>query len=123
MVLPRVASLLQSGPDALEGGCYKETNYFCIKVVDIDPSVDPHHVSELVLDCPADAGPAELAGLLRAAVEEGRLDTTANRAFRLTSTRPVDGKCKDLLCWSLTQTTAKDQRRLLEVLLGPSLTA
>ncbi|MCW2912552.1 MAG: serine hydrolase [Actinomycetia bacterium] len=43
----------------------------------------------------------------------------ANRAFRLTSTRPVDGKCKDLLCWSLTQTTAKDQRRLLEVLLGP----
>jgi spermidine synthase/MFS family permease len=37
-------------PDALASPCYKETNYFCIKVVDVDPSVDPHNVRELVLD-------------------------------------------------------------------------
>jgi hypothetical protein len=43
----------------------------------------------------------------------------ANRKFHLTETDPVDGKCKDLLCWSLTQTTARDQRRLLEALLSP----
>jgi hypothetical protein len=47
----------------------------------LPPGAVGNLVSELVLDCPADAGPAELAGLLRAAVEEGRLDTTANRAF------------------------------------------
>jgi spermidine synthase/MFS family permease len=37
-------------PDALASVCYKETNYFCIKVVDVDPAVDPHNVRELVLD-------------------------------------------------------------------------
>ena len=37
-------------PDALDSPCYKETNYFCIKVIDVDPSVDPHNVRELVLD-------------------------------------------------------------------------
>ena len=42
----------------------------------------------------------------------------ANRKFHLTDTEPVDGKCEDLLCWSLTRTTAKDQRRLLEALLS-----
>ena len=36
-------------PNALDGGCYKETNYFCIKVTEPDPS-DPHQVSSLVLD-------------------------------------------------------------------------
>ncbi len=36
-------------PDALNGGCYKETNYFCIKVTDVDPS-DSHQVRALVLD-------------------------------------------------------------------------
>jgi len=40
----------QTRPDALASVCYKETNYFCIKVVDVDPSVDPHNVRELVLD-------------------------------------------------------------------------
>jgi spermidine synthase/MFS family permease len=40
----------QSRVDALESPCYKETNYFCIKVVDVDPAVDPHTVRELVLD-------------------------------------------------------------------------
>jgi hypothetical protein len=43
----------------------------------------------------------------------------ANRRFHLAHTVPVDGKCKDLLCWSLTRTTASDQRRLLETLLSP----
>jgi hypothetical protein len=43
----------------------------------------------------------------------------ANRRFHLTNTHPVDGECEDLLCWSLTQTTAADQRRLLETLLSP----
>jgi spermidine synthase len=37
-------------PNALDSGCYKETNYFCIKTVDVDPSVDNHDVRELVLD-------------------------------------------------------------------------
>jgi spermidine synthase/MFS family permease len=36
-------------PDALNGGCYKETNYFCIKVTDIDPT-DGHNTRALVLD-------------------------------------------------------------------------
>jgi spermidine synthase len=36
-------------PDALDGGCYKETNYFCIKVTPPDPA-DPHMSSSLVLD-------------------------------------------------------------------------
>ncbi|MGE3912033.1 MAG: fused MFS/spermidine synthase, partial [Chloroflexota bacterium] len=36
-------------PDALNGGCYKETNYFCIKVTDVDPG-DPHNTRALVLD-------------------------------------------------------------------------
>lgn len=40
----------ESRPDALASVCYKETNYFCIKVVDVDPAVDPHNVRELVLD-------------------------------------------------------------------------
>jgi spermidine synthase/MFS family permease len=39
----------QTRPDALDGGCYKETNYFCIKVTEPDPT-DPHLVSSLVLD-------------------------------------------------------------------------
>jgi hypothetical protein len=43
----------------------------------------------------------------------------ANRKFHLTHTVPVNGKCEDLLCWSLTRTTASDQRRLLEALLSP----
>jgi spermidine synthase len=37
-------------PDALASTCYKETNYFCIKVVDVDPAIDPHNIRELVLD-------------------------------------------------------------------------
>mgnify|MGYP000849803049 CR=1 FL=1 len=36
--------------DALASPCYKETNYFCIKVVDVDPSIDSHNIRELVLD-------------------------------------------------------------------------
>ena len=40
----------ETRPDALASVCYKETNYFCIKVVDVDPSIDPHNVRELVLD-------------------------------------------------------------------------
>lgn len=36
-------------PDALDGGCYKETNYFCIKVTDAAPD-DPYQVRALVLD-------------------------------------------------------------------------
>jgi spermidine synthase len=39
-----------SRPDALSSPCYKETNYFCIKVIDVDPAVDQHNVRELVLD-------------------------------------------------------------------------
>lgn len=37
----------------------------------------------------------------------------ANRRFKLRHTHAVDGKCIDLLCWSLTRTTADDQVRLL----------
>ncbi len=37
-------------PNALDSGCYKETNYFCIKTVDVPPDVDRHDVRELVLD-------------------------------------------------------------------------
>jgi spermidine synthase len=36
-------------PDALNGGCYKETNYFCIKVTEVDPT-DGHNARALVLD-------------------------------------------------------------------------
>ncbi|HZO27145.1 MAG TPA: fused MFS/spermidine synthase [Chloroflexota bacterium] len=35
--------------DALESPCYKETNYFCIKVIDPEPT-DSHQVASLVLD-------------------------------------------------------------------------
>lgn len=38
-----------SRPNALDGGCYKETNYFCIKVTNPDPD-DSHQVVALVLD-------------------------------------------------------------------------
>jgi beta-lactamase class A len=45
----------------------------------------------------------------------------ANRRLKLRRTRAVDGKCIDLLCWSLTRTTAADQIRLLQNLVqrGP----
>jgi beta-lactamase class A len=45
----------------------------------------------------------------------------ANRRLKLRRTRAVDGKCIDLLCWSLTRTTAADQIRLLQNLIrrGP----
>jgi spermidine synthase/MFS family permease len=46
---PRYA-FTETRPDALNGGCYKETNYFCIKVVDVSKDVDPHDIRELVLD-------------------------------------------------------------------------
>jgi spermidine synthase len=46
---PRGAFAL-TRPDALASPCYKETNYFCIKIIDVDPSVDQHNVRELVLD-------------------------------------------------------------------------
>ena len=36
-------------PDAIASTCYKETNYFCIKVTEPEPN-DPHMVSSLVLD-------------------------------------------------------------------------
>ena len=39
-----------SRPDALSSPCYKETNYFCIRVIDVDPTVDQHNIRELVLD-------------------------------------------------------------------------
>jgi len=39
----------ETRPDALESPCYKETNYFCIKVLDPDPT-DPHQIASLVLD-------------------------------------------------------------------------
>jgi spermidine synthase len=42
--------LTLSRPDALSSPCYKETNYFCIKVIDVDPAVDQHNVRGLVLD-------------------------------------------------------------------------
>jgi hypothetical protein len=48
----------------------------------------------------------------------------ANRKFKLRRTRAVDGNCIDLLCWSLTRTTADDQIRLLRRLIsGGPLTA
>jgi spermidine synthase len=38
-------------PNALDGGCYKETNYYCIKVTGVNPSdAGGHDVRELVLD-------------------------------------------------------------------------
>ena len=43
-------SFTPSRPDALSSPCYKETNYFCIRVIDVDPAVDQHNVRELVLD-------------------------------------------------------------------------
>ncbi len=39
----------ETRPDALETQCYKETNYFCIKVIDPEPT-DSHQVASLVLD-------------------------------------------------------------------------
>ena len=45
---PRQA-FAEARPDALESPCYKETNYFCIKVIDPDPT-DPHQIASLVLD-------------------------------------------------------------------------
>jgi len=39
----------ETRPDALESPCYKETNYFCIKVLDPDPG-DTHQITSLVLD-------------------------------------------------------------------------
>jgi spermidine synthase len=36
-------------PDALNGGCYMETNYFCIKVTGPEPN-DPYQTRALVLD-------------------------------------------------------------------------
>jgi hypothetical protein len=49
----------------------------------------------------------------------------ANRRLKLRHTHAVDGKCIDLLCWSLTRTTADDQVRLLEDLVrgGGALSA
>jgi hypothetical protein len=49
----------------------------------------------------------------------------ANRRLKLRHTHAVDGKCIDLLCWSLTRTTADDQVRLLQALVrgGGPLTA
>lgn len=49
----------------------------------------------------------------------------ANRGLKLRHTHAVDGKCIDLLCWSLTRTTADDQVRLLQTLVrgGGPLTA
>jgi hypothetical protein len=41
----------------------------------------------------------------------------ANRRLKLRHTHAVDGKCIDLLCWSLTRTTADDQVRLLQDLV------
>jgi hypothetical protein len=41
----------------------------------------------------------------------------ANRRLKLKHTHAVDGKCIDLLCWSLTRTTADDQLRLLQDLV------
>jgi beta-lactamase class A len=45
----------------------------------------------------------------------------ANRRLKLRHTHAVDGRCIDLLCWSLTRTTADDQVRLLQDLVrgGP----
>jgi beta-lactamase class A len=42
----------------------------------------------------------------------------ANRRLALRHTHAVDGRCIDLLCWSLTRTTADDQVRLLRDLVG-----
>ena len=42
---------------------------------------------------------------------------SANRRLKLRNTRGVDGRCIDLLCWSLTRTTADDQVRLLQALV------
>lgn len=49
----------------------------------------------------------------------------ANRGLKLRHTHAVDGRCLDLLCWSLTRTTAADQVRLLQSLVrgGGPLTA
>jgi Beta-lactamase enzyme family len=48
----------------------------------------------------------------------------ANRKLKLRRTHAVDGQCIDLLCWSLTKTTADDQVRLLQRLIsGGPLTA
>ncbi|GAA3199048.1 serine hydrolase [Actinocorallia longicatena] len=42
------------------------------------------------------------------------------RSFRLKHTEAIDAQCLDLLCWSLTRTTPRDQERLMENLFsGP----
>ena len=41
----------------------------------------------------------------------------ANRRLKLRHTHAVNGRCIDLLCWSLTRTTADDQVRLLQDLV------
>ncbi|GIH29751.1 hypothetical protein Aph01nite_80610 [Acrocarpospora phusangensis] len=46
---------------------------------------------------------------------EGGL-TTANRAFKLKRTTAIGGRCVDLYCWGITQTTAADQVRLVKLL-------
>jgi hypothetical protein len=45
----------------------------------------------------------------------------ANRKLKLRHTHAVEGRCIDLLCWSLTRTTGDDQIRLLKTLVqkGP----
>jgi hypothetical protein len=45
----------------------------------------------------------------------------ANRKLKLRHTHAVEGRCIDLLCWSLTRTTADDQIRLMKALVqsGP----
>ncbi|HEX2316376.1 MAG TPA: serine hydrolase [Thermomonospora sp.] len=43
----------------------------------------------------------------------------ANRRFGLRRTRTVDGRCVDLYCWGITETTADEQVRLLYELVDP----
>lgn len=42
---------------------------------------------------------------------------SANRKFGLKDTRTVDGKCLDLYCWGITDTTTVEQVRLLDRLV------
>ncbi|MBC6459777.1 serine hydrolase [Actinomadura sp. HBU206391] len=44
--------------------------------------------------------------------------TAANRRFGLRDTRTSGGKCLDLYCWGITDTTADEQVRLLNNLVG-----
>jgi beta-lactamase class A len=43
--------------------------------------------------------------------------TAANRKFGVKRTRATDGKCLDLFCWGITDTTADDQVKLLYALV------